>query len=108
MSPATRWADSHRPPCRKRGRQRPFVEIVEFAADGHAVGEAGDRNAQGRDQVGDVVRGRLAFDALTTRTSGLPNIALIRKEAGNRLTHPRTVTTAVPCEPNHAVEFGSR
>src|SRR5664279_217901 len=45
-----------------RGGQRAFVEIIEFAADRHAMGEPRHLDARLLQQVGDVMRGGLAVD----------------------------------------------
>ena len=51
-----------RPPRPDRLRQRAFVEIIEFAADRHAMGEAGGGDAQRLQALGDVMRRGLALD----------------------------------------------
>ena len=45
-----------------RGGQRAFIEIIEFAADRHAMGQPGHLDVGILQQVGDVMRGGLAVD----------------------------------------------
>src|SRR5215469_18957768 len=45
-----------------RRRERPLIEIVEFAADGNAVRQPRDLHVGLVEKVGDVVRGALAVD----------------------------------------------
>src|SRR4051794_12540689 len=45
-----------------RGRERALVEVIELAADRHAMSEAGGLYLEMRDEVGDVMRGRLGID----------------------------------------------
>ena len=62
-----------------RGRERAVVEIVELAADRHAMGEAGDLDADRREQIGDVVGGGLAVDRGVDGEDHLLDAALARR-----------------------------
>src|SRR6516164_8363336 len=52
-------------------RQSPLVEIVELAADRHAMGEARDLHLSVVQEIGDVVRGALAVDRGVEREDDL-------------------------------------
>jgi hypothetical protein len=71
---------SKRPPRLQGGGQRAVVEVVEFAADRHALGEARELDAGPGGAVGDVVRGSLAFDR---RIQGQDQF-LARFQSGNQ------------------------
>ena len=62
-------------PAAQRRRQRAFVEIIQFAADRHAVGEAGAFDAEMGKKVGDVMRRRLAVDRGVDGEDHLPDAA---------------------------------
>jgi hypothetical protein len=51
----------HRPPRPERLRQRPFVQIIELAADRQAVRQCRDPHWQARQPVGDIMRSRLTL-----------------------------------------------
>src|SRR3984885_167408 len=49
-------------PLPHRSRQRAFIEIIEFAADRHAMGEPRHLDVRPLQEVGDVVRRGLVVD----------------------------------------------
>src|SRR5436853_7561232 len=60
VTASSAFGELHRPAGGEGGGEGAFVEVVEFAADGDAVGEARHGDRQRGDEVGDVVGGGLA------------------------------------------------
>src|SRR5215813_3930601 len=89
-----RMMGSDRPPRLEGGGQCAVIEIVELAADGHAVGEARDRDIEAGEAFGDVVRRRLAVDGGAGREDHFLDAGIARAahEPGNaQLVRPDAV-----------------
>src|SRR5690348_6850456 len=71
---------SQRPSCLEGGGQGAVVEVIEFAADRDALGEARDAGAGQGGAVSNVMRRRLALDRGVERQDQLG----IRAEPGNQ------------------------
>ena len=65
-------------PLLDRRRQRALVEIIEFAADRHAVREPRHLHVRVLQQFGDVVRGGLAVDGGVERQDHFLHLAAVR------------------------------
>ena len=72
-----------------RGRERSFVEIVEFAADRNAMREAGDLDLEIGQKTGDVMRGRLPIDGGVEREDHFLDV-IVPRPARTRLARFRS------------------
>src|SRR3546814_9910073 len=68
---------SDRRACPQRSRQRPLVEIVEFASDRHAMRQPGDLHLKPGYLVGYIVRCGLPFDRCVDGDDDLTDAALV-------------------------------
>ncbi len=66
----------------QRRRQRALVEIIELAADGHAMGKPGDLDVQPLQLVGDVMGGGSALDGGVDGDDQLAHAAFARGRSG--------------------------
>src|SRR5262249_37937195 len=75
----------------ERCGERPVIEIVEFAADGNAVGETRHLDGKPRQPVKNVVGLGLAFDGSVDRKDDLTDFAIAVGDAGCELVDRKVI-----------------